>query len=182
MLARLEDSLLVVVDLQPAFMAPIVEIDSVLARANYLLRVGQLLGVPRFATEQYPSRMGHTHELLMPGLDRCPIEGKMVFSCLGAPSLRPWIDNSGRRQVVLVGIETPICVNQTAHELLELGYEVIVAEDAVGGRSELMHRNGIERMRAAGATIAHTDSIVYEWMRTAEHPQFRDVLKIVKEL
>lgn len=178
MLASLDRSVLLVVDVQPNFLAAIHEADRVVDRTHFLIKVATLLGVPVFATEQYPDRMGHTHEALMPDLNPAHIAGKMVFSAF--PLLESW-RTPEKDQVVLCGIETPICVNQTAHEAREKGLSVFVAEDAVGGRSELMHRNGLERMQAVGCEIAHSDSIVYEWMKTADHARFRDVLKIVKE-
>lgn len=178
MLASIDRSVLLVIDMQPNFLAAIHEADRVLNRTIFLVRVAKTLGVPIFVTEQYPDRMGHTHEELLPHLESARVSGKMVFSAF--PLLEAW-RTPEKDQVVICGIETPICVNQTAHDAREAGLSVFVAEDAVGGRSEMMHRNGLERMRSIGCEIAHGDSIVYEWMRTAEHPHFRDILKIVKE-
>lgn len=179
MLTRAADSVLVVIDMQPNFLAAIDGKEEVLKRCIFLARCAAALGIPIFATEQYPSRMGHTEETLREAMPGAQVEGKMIFSAY--PALKPWLESQGRSQVVICGIETPICVNQTAHELKQNNIEVFVAEDAVGGRSALMHRNGLERMRAIGCEIAHGDSIVYEWMQTAGHPQFRDILRIVKE-
>lgn len=179
MLADIQKAALVVVDMQPNFLAAIPDGEAVLARTLYLVRCATTLEIPVFVTEQYPSRMGGTDpriaEALPTGAD---IAGKMIFSAW--PALRAWLP-ADRSQLVIAGIETPICVNQTAHEALAAGLEVFVVEDAVGARSDAMHRNGLERMRAAGAEIAHSDSIVYEWMKSAEHPAFRDILKLVKE-
>lgn len=178
MLANKDRSVLVVVDMQPNFLAAIHEADKVLARCRYLMRCANLLGVPVFVTEQYPDRMGHTHPSLTEHLTKATTVGKMIFSAY--PALSEWLPE-GRDQIILCGIETPICVNQTAHEALAAGMSVFVVEDAVSGRSEAMHNNGLERMRRIGCEVAHSDSIVYEWMQSAEHPAFRDVLKIVKE-
>lgn len=179
MLAALDQTGLIVIDLQSNFLAAIDDADHVLRRCEFIIRAANSLGVPVFVTEQYPARMGSTHEDLLPYLSGATIEGKMVFSALGAPSLATWLE--GKTQIVLCGIETMICVNQTAQQLWELGHEVIVAGDAVGGRSLEMHELGLSRLRSASCEIAHTEAIVYEWMETAEHPKFRDVLKLVKE-
>lgn len=178
MLADVDRSVLLVVDMQPNFLAGIHEGDSVLARCRFLIRCASRLGVPIFVTEQYPERMGHTEASLAEALGDAKTVGKMIFSAY--PALKDWLP-AGRNQVVICGIETPICVNQTAHEARAAGLDIFVAEDAVGGRSALMHRDGLERMRAVGCEIAHGDSIVYEWMKSADNPAFREVLKIVKE-
>ena len=174
-------SVLVVVDIQPSFLDPIEGSERVLRRSEFLLRIASLLDVPALATEQYPSRMGGTHESLTPFMAQECVLGKMSFSCAGCSEFVDALDNLQREQVVLVGIETHICVNQTAHHLLQRGYEVFLAADATGSRSGEAHKVGLKRMRQAGAVISHTESIAYEWMGSAEHPSFRDALKIVKE-
>ena len=181
MLARKDDSVVLVVDLQPKFLAPIFESERVVRRAEFILKVAQLLDIPVFATEQNRERMGGTHESLLPLLPPSTTQEKMRFSCFGCENLEVWLAQQHRRQVILVGIETHICVNQTAHNLVDLGYAPILADDAISARTQVMHRNGIERMRAYGATVAHTESIAYEWMEGADHPQFRDMLQIVKQ-
>lgn len=175
-------SVIAVVDIQPSFLAGIHEADRVLGRSEFLIKAGRLLGVPAFATEQYPSRMGGTHERLTPLLQDSPAPmAKMAFSCAGCTEFLDVLEATQRRQVVLVGIETHICVSQTAHDLLQRGFEVIVCADAVGARTLDRHQIGLARIRDAGAVIAHTESMAYEWMATAERPEFRDVLKLVKE-
>lgn len=184
MLASATQSVVLVVDIQPSFLAPILNKERVLLRTEFLLKVAALAAVPVFITEQYPERMGHTHDALKEALEQAQsqTEGKMRFSCLGCGSLGGWLSGHDRRQVILAGIETHICVNQTAHELLDLGFHPIVAEDAVSARSAAMHANGIARMRSAGATVAHSESIAYEWLGSADHPKFKELLGIVKAM
>lgn len=177
---RAADSVIAVIDLQPSFLSGIYEPERVLQRAEFLMKVAKLIDAPLLATEQYPSRMGGTHERLVPLLEGSA-QGKMAFSCAGCDEFISALEQSRKRQVVLAGIETHICVSQTAHDLLEKGYEVIVAADAVSARTEDRHRIGLERIRAAGAVVAHGESIAYEWMQTAENDRFRDVLRLVKE-
>jgi len=179
-LANLDQSVLVVVDIQTNFMKAILGMNQALSRSKFLIECAHVLEVPILATEQYPERMGGTHAEILDLLDENAF-AKMKFSCCGAPGMMEALKECGKKQVILLGIETPICVNQTAHELVAEGFEVIVAEDTTGARSPDAQRNAIERMRAAGAIIAHTESIVYEWMQGADHPKFRDVLKILKK-
>jgi nicotinamidase-related amidase len=182
-LAVLERSVLVVVDLQPTFLGGIHRKERILSRCAFLIRAATALGVPVLATEQYPARMGGTDSGIKELLDaaQAPIYPKMAFSCAGCEQFSDRMRELGRDQAVIAGIETHICVNQTAHHLLDDPHEVFVPGDAVGARTDEMHKIGLKRMRAAGATIAHSESIVYEWMLSAEHPQFREVLKLVKE-
>lgn len=182
MLASASRSILAVVDLQPSFLNGIVGGAGALARSTFLVECARLLEVPIVATEQYPMRMGGTEEALAAILDASgsPRIGKLRFACAGCEAFDEVLDASGRKQVVLCGIETHICVTQTALLLRERGFDVLVAADAVAARSVLAHDIGLARMRQSGVQITHTESVVYEWMQTANHERFRDVLKLVK--
>lgn len=178
--AQSDRSLLLIVDIQPSFMNGIEGSDRVLRRGEFLVRTANELGIPVLATEQYPERMGGTDERFLDLLTEPPFP-KMVFSCLGCDSVLDYVRKHNKQQIVLVGIETHICVTQTTLQLLELGYEVFVCADATSSRTTDRHEIGLDRIRSAGAQIAHTESIAYEWMNSASHPKFRDVLKLVKE-
>jgi len=181
MLARLEDSVVVVVDMQPTFLDGCWHSHEVLERAKFLVECANLLGVPVVATEQYPERMGGTEPSLAALIAKQPTD-KMSFSCCGTEPFNAALKALGKRQAVIVGIETHICVSQTAHHLVEQAQnEVIVCVDAVTARTEDRHRIGMERIRALGVTPAHTESIVYEWLGSASHPQFKDALRLVKK-
>ena len=169
-----ENSLVLVVDMQEKFLAPIFEAERVEARCHFLCSVAQLFGVPILATEQYPERMGVTTPGLQPFLPN-PIR-KMRFSASECEG----VIHADRRNVVVVGIETHICVSQTCHDLLEIGLHPVVCPDAVSARSQDRHKLGMERLRDAGVVPAHTEAIAYEWCGTAENLLFRDMLNIVK--
>lgn len=169
---------LLVVDVQPNFLKGIFEAERVLARTTFLARAAETLGVPVLATEQNPDRMGGTHPDLAPHVG-APFS-KMAFSCVGCEDLASALEFTGRRQAILVGIETHICVGQTAQDLLALGYEVAVCPDAVSSGSLEAHKLGMERMRDAGVVPVHTEAVAYEWMGTADHFGFRQVLELVK--
>ena len=176
-------SVLIVVDIQPAFMAAIHEAERVREHSAFIISIANLLNIPVLATEQYAARMGGTDEEILRVLpEGCKPIDKMRFSCCGAPGFMEALGATFRRQVVLVGIETHICVSQTALDLLERGFHVAVCPDAVSARTLERHKLGMERLRDSGVMPAHTESVAYEWLGTAEHPKFRDALKIVKEL
>jgi nicotinamidase-related amidase len=150
-----------------------------LARSRFLASIAALLDVPVLGTVQNPERMGGLDESIASFvLD--PTEGKQAFSCMGCAPFVGRLEAMGREQVVLVGIETHICVSQTAHHLIDKGFEVAVCADAVSSRTQDRHLIGLERMRHAGVAVAHTESIAYEWMGGADHPKFREALLIVK--
>lgn len=170
-----EESVLLVIDIQAALLSSIHEIDRVVSRSAFLIKIAKLLDVPIVATVQNPSRMGAIEPTLASLLDEP--HAKMAFSACDAVAEQL----KERSQAILVGIETHICVSQTAHDLLDKGLTVAVCPDAVSARSLERHKLGMERIRDAGAIPAHTESIAYEWLRSADHPVFREALKIVKE-
>jgi nicotinamidase-related amidase len=177
-----DQCVLVVVDIQPKFMAAIHEAERVVNRSAFILKMAKLVGVPVLASEQYPDRMGATDARiasLLP-LGGAP-HGKMAFSCAGCAGIVNGLKEFRRKQVVLVGIEAHICVTLTALDLLREGYEVFVCPDAVSARSMEMHKLGMERMRDSGVMPTHTETLAYEWMGNADHPRFREALEIVKE-
>lgn len=181
-LASPSDSVLLVVDMQPTFLKPIWEAGKISVRTSFLIQIAKLIGVPVLATEQYPERMGGTDPAIDVLLGEAGAHkwSKRAFSCALCSPCAEAISCSGRRQCIVTGIETHICVNQTVHHLLDSGYEVFVVEDAVSARTPLMHANGVTRMRESGAVIAHSESIAYEWMGSSEHPAFREMLELVK--
>jgi nicotinamidase-related amidase len=187
-LARADSSVLVVIDVQPSFLKAIHEAERVVSRTEFLVRIANLLDVPVLATAQNPERMGGLDPLVAAHLESPPI-GKMTFACVGCPefdhalaqvSVAKRQASGPRRQAVLTGIETHICVTQTALRLLKSGYDVLVCEDAVSARRREMNEIGFRRLRHSNADVTHTESVAYEWLGSAEHPRFREALEIVK--
>lgn len=176
-------SQLVVIDVQEKLVAAMEEVarKRVIVQAGILMEAARMLGVSVNTTEQYPKGLGPTIDALdylMPG-DIKAIE-KSSFSCAGSREFLDIIGGHNRRQAILCGMETHVCVIQTALELLEEGYTVYVVEDAVCSRREMNHRNALERMRAAGVVITNTESVVFEWLRDAAHEMFKPVSALIK--
>ena len=141
-----------------------------------LKEAARILDVPVMSTVQNPDRMGGIDERF----ELSEPISKMAFSCAGSGTFREGLESHGRKSIVLVGIETHICVTLTALDLLREGYQVFVCPDAVSARSNERHKLGMERMRDAGVMPTHTETLVYEWMAAADHPKFREVLQVVK--
>lgn len=179
MLNDASNTLLLVVDMQPTFLAPIHEAESVLHRVKFLVEAANILGVPVRHTEQYPERMGGTEPALQAliGRDAYP---KMDFSACGAAPLVTHIHERELPMITVCGIESHICVTQTTLDLLSAEVEVFLPLDAISARTPEMHKTAIKRLRDEGAVVTHSESVVYEWMGSADHPSFREVLKLVK--
>lgn len=172
-------AVLVVVDVQTNFLRAVPDAGRVIARSKFLVEMALLLDVPVLATEQNPERMGGTDAELA-ALLPSPAISKMAFGCMGEPKFVAALEAIGRRQVVLCGVESHICMTQTALRLLHDGYEVVLAADTMASRTQAAHEMGVARLTDAGAAGAHSESIAYEWLESAAHPRFRDALQIVK--
>lgn len=177
------DAALVVVDMQEPFLGVIHERERLTANVVLLLQTAGLLGIPVLTTVQYAARMGGVvgavAGALPPGTP-IPID-KMCFSCAGSDEFVRALAATGRKQVLLCGVETHICVSQTAHDLLQAGYQVHVAADAVSSRSLEKHKLGMERIRDSGIRPCAAEAAVYEWLAEAGTDAFKAVLKWVKD-
>jgi nicotinamidase-related amidase len=169
-------SLLAVIDVQERLLAAIPEADRIVHRCGRLATAATILGVKTVLTEQYPKGLGPTPPALAAALP--PPATKMSFSCCGcdafAAAITPEITS-----VVLAGLETHVCVTQTALDLLARGLGVFVAVDAVTSRHALDHEIALRRLEAAGAILSTSEAILFEWCRSAEHPQFQQIRKLV---
>ena len=173
-------SALIVVDLQDAFLAPIEAREAVLHRSKFLIEIANLLSVPILATEQYASRMGGTTATILEALGNAPTMDKLCFSgCRNDDFWAAW-ESLEKTQAVIVGIETHICVMQTAMDFLERGYDVFVCEDATNARLGA-HEGALKRLRHEGVVVTHTESVAYEWLGEAGTPEFKAALALVKE-
>ena len=170
---------LLVVDLQARLVPSIRDADRVVAAAARLARAAHLLDLPVVATEQVPAKLGPTVAPLLDLLpDRLP---KATFHAGGAPGLWEFLAARAVRHVALVGIEAHICVAQTALELLARGFAVQVPVDAVGSRFAVDRAVALRRLDRAGAILTTAEATLFEWVESAEHPQFRAISALVKE-
>jgi nicotinamidase-related amidase len=183
-----EDSLLVVVDLQPHFWGDRLDADDlrrareVAARAAWLAGVAGALGVPAVITEEEPEQNGRTDAAVLAALrPTTPVFTKPIFGLAECPDIMKAIGSTGRRTAVLAGYETDVCVTHSAAGLKEAGYRVVIAEDAVYSPFEAQ-APGIARLRDWGFELVHCKGIYYDWVRTLEaalafrngHPQLAE--------
>ena len=171
-LLKRNEAVLVVVDVQEGFRS-YASFEAVAQACSKLVRAGRILDVPRIVSEQYPKGLGHTAPEV--GLEDEPRIEKTVFSAVRADGF----DLGGRTQAIVCGIETHVCVSQTALDLLERGIEVHVPADAVGSRHALDYERGLERLERAGATVSTVESVLFELLERAGTPEFKQVQRLI---
>jgi len=182
-LCREAEALLLVIDIQQRLAAAMAEEakTAVCRNAGILAQAARWLGIPRFVTEQYPKGLGPTDPGVLDQLGEDVVRfEKTTFSCCGADGFLTALRASGRRQVVIAGMEAHVCVLQTSVELAAEGFEVFVVEDAVCSRDPRNHRNACERLRQAGITVVNTESVLFEWLRDSRHERFKAVSALLR--
>lgn len=175
-------SQLLVVDLQQKLVPVIPESSELLETTTLLLTAAQIMNVPVVVSEQYPKGLGPT----VPEISEHSTP-KTVFEKLRFSAAEGLLQSSSagtsevRTQIVITGIETHICVLQTALELLSAGRQVFVVQDAVGSRHSADQASALDRIRQAGGTICCAESVVFEWCGVAGTDEFRQISRLVRE-
>jgi nicotinamidase-related amidase len=171
-----ERAALVVIDVQEAFRPAVLDFEGVTANVARLVEGAQVIGIPVVATEQYPKGLGRTVPEIADALNGTePIE-KTCFPASRADGF----DLGGRDQVLLCGIESHVCVNQTAHDLLDQGVEVHVAQDAVTSRTAENRDLGLHKMVASGAIVTSVETALFELLGAAGSDEFKQVQALIK--
>jgi nicotinamidase-related amidase len=174
-----QNSKLLIVDVQEKLL-PLIPVAAQLTyNCRRLIEGARLVGVPVFATEQYPKGLGSTVSELASLLSDVP--DKVRFSCAevlkwGSAADQP--DN--RDQVVVAGMETHVCVLQTVLDLMAQGFRVYVPADAVGSRGKLDWQIALDRLAACGAVITTTESVLFEWCEVAGSPEFKEISRLIQ--
>ena len=176
-----KDTLLLVIDVQGRLADKVFEPELVERNISKLIRACKLLGVPMLYTEQYPKGLGSTIASLKEIIgEHQPFE-KLSFSCCGSEEFMRHLRSLGRNDIIVVGMETHVCVYQTSVELIEFGYNVHLVADAVSSRSEGNRRIGIHCIERAGGALTSTEMAIFELMRVAEGDTFKAISGIVKD-
>jgi nicotinamidase-related amidase len=174
------DTALLVVDVQERLVPAIHGHERLVWNIRRLLDGAKILGIPVVASEQYPKGLGPTIALLR---DLLPNPStKMAFSCGECFELFAPLRESGRHKILVTGIETHVCVQQTVIDLLGDGFRVYVAADAVGSRFEQDYQFALRRMDSAGATITTSEAALFEWCQEAGTPEFKQISALAREV
>src|SRR5271167_1354021 len=173
---------LLVVDIQEKLLPPIFQKDQLVRNSQLLIRAADVLKIPAILSTQYAKGLGKTVPEIASLLPETEAIDKDRFSCFGSDSFCTLLKRlpGNRNTLLLCGMESHICVMQTALAALREGYLVHVASDAVSSRVEWNWKIGLERMRAAGAVISSTEMMIYELMRASSSPAFKEMLPYLK--
>ncbi|MEA3462369.1 MAG: hydrolase [Bacteroidota bacterium] len=168
------------IDIQERLFPHMDQKEALLKRCTLLIEGLQVLNIPLLTTEQYPKGLGGTVKELAALLDQDPVIEKIAFSCCGEPAVMKTEVMRTRKTVIVCGIEAHVCVLQTVIDLVEAGYEAVVVVDCISSRNPEDKRVAVERMRAEGAVITTSESILFELARVAGTDEFKAISKLVK--
>jgi len=175
------DSLLLIIDVQEKLLPAIHDADAVVQACQTMIRAAGIFGLPMILTEQYPKGLGPTVRPIAELTEAAGIKPiqKVLFSGY-TPEVREVLEAAAREQIITIGIESHVCVQQTALDLLCVDYKVWVCADAVGSRRPLDREMALQRMRQAGAFVTTAESVIFELMRQAGTDVFKQILRILK--
>lgn len=175
-----EETILVVIDVQEKLMPAMYEKESVEKQTVKLASGMEVFGVPRIVTTQYSKGLGQTIESVSNALGEYKLFDKFTFSAYKDKDFRTALEESGRKTVVIAGVESHVCVEQTALDLVEAGYDVALALDCVSSRHEQSIKASVLTLSAAGVVITCAESILFDLMESAKAPEFKAISAIVK--
>lgn len=173
---NIEDSIVLIIDVQEKLLNAVFNKESCLRNAVIMAKAAQILDIPIIITEQYPKGLGSTIAEICEGIEVKNVFEKTAFSAF--EEIKTALE--GKKQIVIFGIETHICVSQTVEELIRNGYEVSVVKDACGSRAEVEYLAGLERMRDNGAHILTTEIALFEWLESSKYPKFKEIQSLIK--
>ena len=183
MLCDVKQSRLLIIDEQERLLGAMPEKASaqVINNTSILLQAAQTLSVAVIRSEQYPKGLGVTDNSIESQLndDTLKVE-KTSFSCCAVPEISELTHQQILPQWILAGIETHVCVLQTALQLKATGQEVFVVSDACCSRQKRHHKNALQRLSQAGVVVSNTESVLFEWLRDARHPDFKSLSKLIQ--
>jgi nicotinamidase-related amidase len=176
-----DDALLLVIDVQEKFASAMPPAGQAAMEKNteVLIRAARALGMPVIATEQYPKGLGRTVARLRELLPEEPLE-KMEFSCGNSKVAARKIMGTGRKQVIVAGLEAHVCVFQTVRDLLRGDFAVFVAQDAIISRTEANRAVGLQLCEKSGATLTSTEAVLFDLLGSSDAPEFKELSKLVK--
>ena len=177
---KIDNTVLVIIDVQGKLAQLMCDKETLFANCVVLAKAAKILDIPIIWCQQHPKSLGETIPELAAELEGLLPIDKMCFSCAGHPDFLQMIKELKRKEVIICGIETHVCVYQTAMNLLIKGKFVNIIADAVSSRTESNKNIGLTRMRDEGCAISSTEMILFELLKTSEHPKFKEIAKLIK--
>lgn len=176
MILNQDDSLVLVIDVQEKLLNAVFNKEEVAKKSRILAKSANILKLPIIVTEQYPQGLGETIDGIK---DSAKLFIKTAFNALNDELLKE-LEKNGKKQIIIWGIETHICVHQTVEALIEAGFEVTVVSDACGSRAESEYKSALACMMRNGANIKTTEMILFELLKGAKHPNFKEIQSLIK--
>ena len=173
------NSVLLIIDVQERLVKAMANREEVEESIALLQQGMEILGLPSLLTEQYPRGLGATVASIAANKHDSEVVEKTSFSCCGETSFWPALEKLGRKQVIVTGMETHVCVLQTVLDLIQAGYQVHVPIKATCSRDDANRDNALRRMEQAGAIITNVESILFELLRAAGSPEFKSISKLI---
>lgn len=175
-----DNSVLIIIDVQEK-LVNVLDKDVVVKNTMKLAEAAKLLNIPTIVTEQYPKGLGQTvNDVKERLIESVQILEKTSFSAIKHENIFDVVKATNKKQVVICGIETHICVHQTVADLLDAGYEVFVAKDACASRRKYEFKQGIDIMQQNGAKISCLEIILFEWLKSSRDEHFKEVQALIK--
>ena len=182
-LCHAQHSQLLIIDIQDrlASAMPKDVLDKVIKNNTILLSAAKELDIPVIYSEQYPKGLGNTVNEISQHLSDATLSvTKTSFACSDSEGFNELVAKQNRKQIIITGIESHICVLQSALNLQRLGYAVYVVEDATCSRKKLHYKNAIKRLRQSGVIISNVESVLFEWLKDATHPKFKTLSNLIR--
>lgn len=177
MLITSDNSCLLIIDVQEKLINAVQNPQQVVDNCAWLLQVAHIVGIPILVSEQYPKGLGATVPQLKPHIPADAIMEKLHFSCMSADNCKKNIEDTGCQQIIIAGIETHVCVLQTALELIDNGKDVFIVADAVSSRKTQDMELALLRMRDVGVNVVSKEMVLFEWIKQAGTPLFKKLSK-----
>ena len=173
-----EEAVLFIIDIQDK-LVPVMKYKDQVIDNNKILKAAEEMDFPIIATEQYPKGLGRTVPELLDLIDEENIFAKNAFTAY-TDEVKEKVKSIGRKKIIITGMETHICVFQTARDLINDGYEVYICIDAVASRSKDNYKNGLDLIQTMGGVITNTETVVYDLLKVSGTPEFKAMLKVIK--
>ncbi len=173
------NSTILVIDAQDKLLNGVQNSDKIVWNIKRLVNAAKIVKVNTICTEQNPEKLGRTNPSLLEELDFQPIK-KMSFSCVKCTNILNELLKSQNQAILLCGLETHVCIQQTALDLISKGYGVFIAVDAIGSRNEFDHEIALRRLESSGVILTTTESIIFEWCGTSDREEFKAISNLIK--
>lgn len=174
-----DDCVLMVIDIQDRLSKAMFNEDELKKRTKILIELANIFSIPIIVTEQNPNSLGNTNEELLSSMNKKTVISKMSFSAF-TPEVKEFLKEQNKRSVIISGMETHVCVFQTVRDLLANSYNVVIASDAVGSRTEKNYNNALDMMSNMNAVISNTETILFDILKTSTDDNFKKVQALIK--